>query len=272
MEPTQNELELVEQLRRNLSDLSLSKHESETKNLLRFIRARNHSVQNAEVMFRRQVVWREENDLDNPQPYSFPKEFKTYWPWYITGFDDSDGPVIVVPLGEWNPGKVTGNFNEFVRYCFNGIETVWKLMQRTSQGQNKYNQFCVVLDIKGLSYKHVSNLDAMQGILEVVKAFEANYPETLKIGLIINAPYIFEVAWKLFKPFISEATHAKLKFLGSDSKLWKDELLAYMSEDQFPEKYGGRMPDCTEIQIEKGCTKRRGSNSNEFICENLMRT
>ncbi|ODN04858.1 SEC14-like protein 2 [Orchesella cincta] len=272
MDPSNKEVELVEQLRSNLSDLNLSKQESETKNLLRFIRARSHSIENAENMFRRQLQWREQNDMENSVHYQHPKEFKSYWPWYITGFDDSDGPVIIVPIGLWDAGKVTGNYNEFVKYCYNGIETVWRTVQQTSQGQNGYNQFSVVLDLKGANYKQVTNLDAMQGVLEVVKAFEANYPETLKFGLLINAPYVFEMAWKLIKPFISEATHAKLKFLGSDCKLWREELLQYMNEDQFFEKYGGTMPDCTEIAFEKRCAKRRGSNSNEYICDSLMRS
>lgn len=41
----------------------------------------------------------------------------------------------------------------------------------------------------------------------------------------------------------------KFRFLGSDPKAWREELVKYMAEDQFPEKYGGILPDSKEVQL-----------------------
>lgn len=60
---------------------------------------------------------------------------------------------------------------------------------------------------------------------------------------------MFEIAWRLIKPFVSQETHSKLNFLGSDVKNWKTELLKIMKADQFPQKYGGELPDNKEVPI-----------------------
>lgn len=57
--------------------------------------------------------------------------------------------------------------------------------------------------------------------------------------IITTAPYVFEMAWGLIKPFVSDYTRSKLRFLGSNQKQISMELLKHMEIDQFPSSYGG---------------------------------
>lgn len=123
-------------------------------------------------------------------------------------------PVVLIEFGKWDPSKVGGNYNDFVKYIFYSMESVWSVMRIKGQGKKTHRQFSVILDLKGLSFRTVTTIDgkinnenstnrkqswvnwrqwilfyrglAMQGILEGVKVFEANYPETLRVGLIVN--------------------------------------------------------------------------------------
>jgi len=220
----------------------VDEHHLEPRNLLRFLRARKHSIENAENMFRQHMQWREQHDLDNLHEWKHPKEYSSYWPWNVTGFDVMDGPVMVLPIGSWDPYKVNGKYNDFVRYCYQSIEHLWKVTQRKGRDCNVHQQFSIILDIKGLGMKNVTSIEAMKGILEAVKSFEANYPETMRIGFIVNAPYMFNMAWRLIKPFVSDYTHSKLRFLGSDQKSMRTELMKHMDIHQFPTVYGGSLP------------------------------
>ena len=53
--------------------------------------------------------------------------------------------------------------------------------------------------------------------------------------------------WKIAKNFISEHTHKKIQFLGSNKKRWSEVLLQYIDEDQLPEEYGGTALNSTNV-------------------------
>lgn len=53
---------------------------------------------------------------------------------------------------------------------------------------------------------------------------------------------IFGTFWRLLRPIISDVTHAKISFLGSDKSLWAKSIGQLAKRDQFPEKYGGDQP------------------------------
>lgn len=156
--------------------------------------------------------------------------------------------VLILPIGLWDASKVGAVYYDFVKYCFQSFECMWTITQLQGKGQKTHKQFSIIIDLKNLSFRTVTSLDAMQGIMEAVRAFEANYPETMQVGYMLNAPYVFEIAWRLIKPFVSEHTHSKLKFLGSDVRTWKEEMLKYMDIDQFPEQYGGTVPNSTDVR------------------------
>lgn len=109
----------------------------------------------------------------------------------------------------------------------------------------------------------------------MLKAFEAYYPETLKRAYLVSgnltycekfnvecsidikhiiysdflqpAPWVFSILWSIAKPFISTATHERLRFLSSDKEVWKAEFTQFVDEDQLPESFGGTLPDDYQV-------------------------
>jgi hypothetical protein len=109
----------------------------------------------------------------------------------------------------------------------------------------------------------------VDSILEVIRRFEANYPETLHTAYIINgedlrnncqlqffgqnlkyqigvcilvslfvASRVFAMLFALMKPFISARTLSKVKIYSSPST-WKPVLLKELPPDQIPSEFGG---------------------------------
>ena len=66
------------------------------------------------------------------------------------------------------------------------------------------------------------------------------YPETMGKFFIINAPWAFGAVWSLIKPWLDEATVAKIDILGSG---YKDKLLEQIPKENLPKEFGG-LCDC----------------------------
>jgi len=103
---------------------------------------------------------------------------------------------------------------------------------------------------------------ALKIILDIVQGYEANYPECLGVGfmlngmsvkirwnewhffeldlfLIVTAPWIFQVIWKMLTPIMSAKTAAKIKFLGSNVDTWRTEISKVIPLEKFPQSFGG---------------------------------
>jgi len=107
-----------------------------------------------------------------------------------------------------------------------------------------------IINLEGLTFAHCTTMEWIRALITLLKDFEANFPETLKVAFLINGPWVFSILWSIAKPFISTATHERLKFLGAEKETWKSEILEYVAEDQFPERFGGTVPDDYELVAE----------------------
>lgn len=94
-----------------------------------------------------------------------------------------------------------------------------------------------LFDWEYFSLKQVYSWQVVDYIRALVGLYENNYPETLKLGLLINTPSFFPVFWKLIRPFLSERTAGKVKIFARDG--WLPTLLEYVDPSQLPAQWGG---------------------------------
>jgi len=71
--------------------------------------------------------------------------------------------------------------------------------------------------------------------------YEANYPERLKMAVLINASWYFTMAFAFIKPILSGPTLQKLRIFGKDG--WQEELLKLIDADVLPAFLGGNLRD-----------------------------
>ena len=63
-----------------------------------------------------------------------------------------------------------------------------------------------------------------------------NYPESLGVFLILNAPWYFVTVWRIIKTFVDPRTIKKFKILGPN---FQPVLHEYVDADNLPVEYGG---------------------------------
>ncbi|CAG7730495.1 unnamed protein product, partial [Allacma fusca] len=181
--PDAKEFELISQFRQRLTDINLKGRLAEDHELLRWIRARNHNLDQAEKMIRESIKWREANDIDNILTWNPPDRFLKELPMEFLGYDNENSPVIVVPYGKWDLKKCAdlGEKDVFIKYCDQLFESmISKMAGKKKPNGDPVTQFVFIIDNKGLVYRTLASVGAVDMSLQAVRRFEANQPEVLK--------------------------------------------------------------------------------------------
>ncbi len=79
----------------------------------------------------------------------------------------------------------------------------------------------------------LSNMDYAP-VKFMIKAFEANYPESLGIVLIHKAPWVFQGIWKIIRGLLDPVVAAKVNFTNNI-----EDLSVFIDPEKLPKEQGG---------------------------------
>ncbi|CAG7815173.1 unnamed protein product [Allacma fusca] len=234
--------------------------------LLPWLRARDLDLVKAEQMLRRHLIWRRNNEIENLKHWRSPKVF---FPYMQFGFDKEGCPVFLMPIGRWEIRSAieSGDIVPALRFIYQALETIISSTNKTGIYQGT-----VICDFDGFGYRQIAHRTVLQGMLEVLRVFEANYPEVLKAAYVINAPTIFNYLFTLIKPLLNSRTLAKVQIFGPNKQKWQEVILRQIDADQIPPFWGGSKPGRDEFcsddwfmePLPPNFFKRNGFNFDEF--------
>lgn len=148
----------------------------------------------------------------------------------LTNKDHKGRRVLLINCGKaWDPKAVSP---EKLFRMFFLVHLVAQLEQST-----QINGVVIIMDFDGLSLKQVKALSPSFSKLLLTFIQEA-VPLRMKEVHIIKQPFIFNMVWTLFKPFIGEKLRTRLEFHGQDMK----KLHKYIDPDYLPKNFGGNLP------------------------------
>ncbi|XP_050084848.1 protein real-time isoform X3 [Anopheles aquasalis] len=227
--------------------------ELDYQTLLRFLRARDFSIDKATVMLQESLQWRKEHRIDDIlSEYKMPAVVEKYFPggWH---HHDRDGrPLYILRLGTMDVKgllKSVGE-DELLKLTLHICEEGLKLMKEATKRFDKpvWN-WCLLVDLDGLSMRHLWR-PGVKALLRIIETVEKNYPETMGRVLIVRAPRVFPVLWTIVSAFIDENTRSKFLFFGGpDCMHMEDGIEQYVHTDKIPSFLGG---SCTTLIHEGG--------------------
>ncbi|CAG7836502.1 unnamed protein product [Allacma fusca] len=239
--PTIEELQLIEQFRRRLKDLDLDEEQKSDMQLLRWIRARDNKLDQAETMFRKSFKWREEHDIANILTWKPPEMLTDIYPIHESGFDNENTPVVIFPMGRADLKGImrNGYMHETVRY----MDQVWeraisRMKGRLTKEGVPVTQFTCVLDMDQLGLTTAGSLKVIEYLTLAINHFDSNYPEIFRKCFIINTSRAFQILYACVKPVLSAKTIKKFEMYTTEDK-WRPALIAEIPSHHLPEYYGG---------------------------------
>lgn len=226
--------------------------EEEFLKLLRFLRARKFNVKQSFQMIQSDVHWRAEENRIHLRRESAGEvlgcdlgKMYSYFPTWIQGHDKQLRPVSYRQFGKfevWNVLKLT-SMEKLIR--FHAWETEVALHRMYSQSKSTgYNieTFVVVIDAAGWGLRLATN-DAFTFIKGMAVTDSDHYPERLGTLVVINAPSVLAVAYRVIQGFLDNVQKQKIRIMGTDRNEWLPVLQEYIDIDQIPMQYGGTAPD-----------------------------
>ncbi|XP_030752415.1 alpha-tocopherol transfer protein-like [Sitophilus oryzae] len=137
------------------------------------------------------------------------------------------GRIMIVNAGsKWNPKVVS--LEDMFRSVMVAIEIAMMEPKTQVGGVN------VILNLEGLSISHVYQFSPSMAKL-IADWVQECAPVRLRGLHVVNQPYIFNMGYRIFKPFLGEYIKKRLSFHGTNYK----SLTEQIGEDSLPEKFGG---------------------------------
>ncbi|XP_030846868.1 SEC14-like protein 2 [Strongylocentrotus purpuratus] len=239
---TKSHKEKLKKFKENVADILKPEHNDVL--LLRFLRARKFDLNKTEVMFRNDVTWRKENNIDTIlETFEVPEALKTYWCGGVSGLDKEGHGVYISPMGNFDPKGVlySAKTSDILKTYAHSLEDLMQSHARLSEqrGLKHTEGSLMIFDMENLGVHHLWK-PSIDIFLKMAVLAEQHYPELIHRMYIIRAPMVFPVAYTIFKPFLQEETRKKLHVLGSN---WKEVLLKQIDPDQLPVYWGGAKTD-----------------------------
>ncbi|SCV00270.1 LAMI_0G03972g1_1 [Lachancea mirantina] len=237
-EPQQKSLQ---ELKEGLEAAGFSQRLDEST-LLRFLRARKFDVAAAKLMFENCEKWRKEFGVDTIfEDFKYEEKplVAKFYPQYYHKTDKEGRPLYFEELGSVNLTemyKITTQermlknlvweYESFVKY---------RLPACSRKAGHLVETSCTVLDLKGISISAAAQV--LSYVREASYIGQNYYPERMGKFYLINAPFGFSTAFRLFKPFLDPVTVSKIFILGSS---YQKELLKQIPAENLPVKFGGQ--------------------------------
>lgn len=234
--------------------------ENEFLKLLRFLRARKFNVQQAFKMVEEDVRWRHEENrvklrfetAEEVLGCDLTQIFK-YFPTWIQGFDKQKRPVSYRKFGQfeiWNVLKLT-SMQQLIRFhAWETEQALNKMYRYSKETDNNIETFVLVIDASGWNLG-LATSDAFTFIKGMALTDSDHYPERLGTMIIINAPSVLAIAYRVIQGFLDDVQKEKIKIFSTNRNEWQEVLYNHIDKDQIPIQYGGNALDPTPEQAIK---------------------
>ncbi|XP_023252913.1 SEC14-like protein 1 [Seriola lalandi dorsalis] len=212
------------------------------QHVLRFLRARDFSLDKARELLCQSLTWRKQHQVDFLlDTWQRPQLLQEY---YTGGWHhhDRDGrPLYILRLGQMDTKGLVRALGEeaLLRQVLSiNEEGLRRCEENTRVFGRPISCWTCLVDLEGLNMRHLWR-PGVKALLRIIEVVEANYPETLGRLLILRAPRVFPVLWTLVSPLIDENTRKKFLVYAGNDYQGPGGLVDYIDREVIPDFLGG---------------------------------
>ncbi|KAM3964690.1 clavesin-1 [Aphomia sociella] len=138
--------------------------------------------------------------------------------------------ILLLSSEQWNPRDVS------LPEVFRGIQL--GLEAAMEEPMSQVNGVITILDMKGLTLAQIMQMTPSFAKM-VIDWIQDCIPIRLKAVHIINQPYLFNMLFAMFKPFMREKLRSRIHFHGTN----RQSLLSHIHAKALRKRHGGDLPE-----------------------------
>ncbi|CAL8109311.1 unnamed protein product [Orchesella dallaii] len=209
--------------------------------LIRWLRAKQFDVNQAEEFLRENLKWRKANQMEKIHSEDF-SDIVTDYPVYVDTFDKNGAPVITAIAGSWDLRKahLSGESTRLHRFLDKTMdEAAMKVREAQSQGKN-VTRFHFLLNLDGFNLVQHGCPRCFLGIISFIQSYENHFPGLTDKIVIFNAPATIQAVRPIVRGAISSRTRGNIHLYGTNKAEWQKYLLQFIDAEQLTEDFGGK--------------------------------
>ncbi|CAG7822173.1 unnamed protein product [Allacma fusca] len=185
-----------------------------------------------------------------PSREAVPDKNSLAFPYYVTGYDYEDRPVIVMEWGRWDirtlaekggdrVAKYEKGIDEFVKRVKSGYFSK-KSNEPNPEDENETDsaQIAVVIDFEGLSLRQLGTPASVALFVRGLGKLEKVYKE-FAYGYLLNSTPLVDQVINLSRPYMGKFLE-RCEVYGTVSRTWIPKILKNIPRSQLHSAYGGK--------------------------------
>mmetsp|Transcript_3110 Transcript_3110/g.4769 ORF Transcript_3110/g.4769 Transcript_3110/m.4769 type:complete len:271 (-) Transcript_3110:68-880(-) len=203
---------------------------------IRYIKGMDYDMTEARRRWIESLKWRESYKVDNmlEEPQLHFDAIKKYYPHYVSK-TSKEGHLVYYEI----PGKTDlkslrkngVDIDQLIRHYIYITEFIWKELDK-----NEEAKLLTIMDLKGVSISQFAG-EVREYMVRAAKLIGAHYPERSFKIFVLNAPWWFNMVWKVLSPLMHANTKAKVTVCGGE---YMDKLKELIDEENIPLEIGGK--------------------------------
>ncbi|ODN06055.1 SEC14-like protein 2 [Orchesella cincta] len=178
--------------------------------LIRWLRAKNFDISQAEEFLRENLKWRKLNKMEKIHEEDF-SDIVSDFPVFVDSYDKSGAPIITAIAGHWDLRRahISGEATRLHRFL---DKTMDEAAMKVREAQSNPFPLFVETHFPGLTDKIV----------------------------IFNAPATIQAVRPIVRGAISGRTRGNIHLFGTNKAEWQKYLLEFIDAEQLTEDFGGK--------------------------------
>uniref|UniRef100_A0A665V695 SEC14-like protein 1 n=1 Tax=Echeneis naucrates TaxID=173247 RepID=A0A665V695_ECHNA len=214
------------------------------QHVLRFLRARDFSLDKARELLCQSLTWRKQHQVDFLlDTWHQPQLLQEYFTGAWNHHDKGGRPLYILRLGQMDTKGLVRALGEEV-LLKQVLSIIEEGLRRCEENTRVFgcpiSCWTCLVDLEGLNMRHLWR-PGVKALLRIIEVVEANYPETLGRLLILRAPRVFPMLWTLVSPLIDENTRKKFLVYAGNDYQGPGGLVDYIDKEIIPDFLKG---DC----------------------------